>query len=670
MNRVLKKVIISMLILAGAAAASDARQNRDSINIVNLFSAFGNLPSEMIHLESDHDYPFEYLSKESSVRFIEDGGGIRAIIDHLVRIKVYSEEPLEIARASLIAVPYYESDGMEQVSNLDGITHQPDGSAVRLDKSTVSRSELNSRYTIMEFEMPDAKAGSILEYKYTVNRRYIEELPDFYFAHRVPTRSASVTVQNERFLRYEAVVEDADFDVKYVREEVDTSSVPLVFSYSRPEPILLERWSAEDIPPVEQTTYVSSVDDLRGKVRFIISEFGIPRQPLGNSWELVAAQIRKNANPEEVIADQAELKESGLEISGYFDDEVMAQDSIFFYVNGRALFNNMNAVFADDGIVHVLEGEPANQAEINMTLLAMLRGAGIESYPLYVSGRDFGRINRSFPSLYQFNRMLVQSRINGRSYIMDASFPFSEPDLIPIESYNEQGFILREDSFEWIELTPEKSVFDLTLELDLELSEQGHIMGSLRSATRGYPAQRILENLQKGRSASGVAASTFLDAYGGAVIQNVKITTLNTLQSGREVSVDIDFEIENYANSFSDGIEYRPMVVGYLFQNPFETTRRRVPITLDAPEHLKINYRLRLPEGFGVESTGGSMQTRIAGAELVERYDSDGSILNYSFEIDISRKEFSIGMYPELRRIYERWVELSNSTWLIENQAP
>ena len=41
-------------------------------------------------------------------------------------------------------------------------------------------------------------------------------------------------------------IEDTGSDVDYSRQEIDTSSVPLVFSYERPEPILVERWSAED----------------------------------------------------------------------------------------------------------------------------------------------------------------------------------------------------------------------------------------------------------------------------------------------------------------------------------------------------------------------------------------------------------------------------------------
>jgi len=666
MNRKLGALLLSIVAVTGLNVAADAQLRSSQVNVVNLFSDFGNVSIEELAKEPGHDYPFEYLTKRASIRFIEDEDGIRAIIDHLVRIKIYTDDRLELAGASLISIPYYDADRMERVQNLEAITHLPDGDEVILQDDAVSTSQLNSRYKVMEFDMPEAEQGAVLEYKYTINRRYIEELPDFYFSHRVPTQEAFITLQNERFLRYNAVIENTDFGVDNSRQQIDTSSVPLVFSYDRPEPILLERWSAGGITAVDPSAYVSSVDDLRGKVRFLISEFGIPRQPLDNSWELVAAQIRRNADPEDLLSNQQELNEIGKAIAEYFENESAIQDSIFRHVNSAVLYNGNSAVFADS-LNHVLEGRPSDQSEINMTLLAMLRGAGIESYPLYISGRDYGRINRSFPSPYQFNRMLVHSRIDGISQTMDASFPFSEPDLIPIESYNEQGFILREDSHEWIDITPEKSRFDLSITIDAELNSAGDLSGTLKAVTKGYPAQQILSSLETGKTDREVAMRTFLEIYGSDIIKSVDIMSVSS--ESREVVVDVDFVIEQYATSFSDGLDYRPMIVGYLYQNPFESTRRRVPITLDAPENLVVNYSVRIPDGFTVDENSEMQSIQLSGAELSEKYQTTGNRLEYSFRIDISRKEFSADLYPEIRRIYERWVELSNATWLIKKQS-
>ncbi|WP_372906266.1 hypothetical protein, partial [Rhodohalobacter sp.] len=97
-----------------------------------------------------------------------------------------------------------------------------------------------------------------------------------------------------------------------------------------------------------------------------------------------------------------------------------------------------------------------------------------------------------------------------------------------------------------------------------------------------------------------------------------------------------------------------------------ESTNRRVPITLDAPEHLFVNYSISLPEGAETENLQGRQITELPGAELSEEYDISDGQLTYSFGVNIERKQFSSDDYSQLRRIYERWVELSNEVWFIE----
>jgi hypothetical protein len=59
-----------------------------------------------------------------------------------------------------------------------------------------------------------------------------------------------------------------------------------------------------DIAAVDNEAYISSINDLRGRLKFQVSEFGRPRQPLDNSWEIVVAQIRRQGdNPYQVIEE-------------------------------------------------------------------------------------------------------------------------------------------------------------------------------------------------------------------------------------------------------------------------------------------------------------------------------------------------------------------------------
>tara|TARA_R100001143_G_scaffold52492_1_gene47767 strand:- start:46946 stop:48907 length:1962 start_codon:yes stop_codon:yes gene_type:complete len=642
-----------------------SQNDPDILGEMDIFEKFGTLTHEDLQIQANHNFPYEYILKESSIRMLEEGRSLIAAIDYLIRIKVYSDDPIQQAEASLVGIPFYFADGIESVQHIEGITYQPDGRVSVLQENQLRFVELNSRYRMIEFELPDVEQGSVLEYKYRLERRYIEELPDFYFSERVPTRKAELNFQNSNLIRYNIIEENADFGVQYAEQRVDTSSVPLIFTYRRPESILLQRWTAENIPAMDTDSYVSSIDDVRGKLKFQISEFGIPRQPLENSWEFVTAQILRNNNPYEFINLYPHLNDLGSQFSENLSDLTSIQDSVFAYVNSHVQFNGQNSIFAERGLNHVLDGEPSNQAEINLTLLALLRGAGIDAYPMYISGREFGRINREFPSLFQFNRVLIASEIDGKTQFMDASFPNSLPGLITIDSNNGDGMIVRKDHHEWIAVEPDLSRFMLDIELNATLNDRGDLNGTILATAFGYPSRNIREDLQSGRAHDRIISETFFDVYPETILNNsvVEIDSENP----DKVQLMSDFSIRNYSVTFSDGIEFRPMVVGYLFSNPFESEERRIPITLDGPESINIQYNIELPRGYSFDVAGDTRSTSLPKASLLEEYFMDGNQIEYSFDIEIRSKDFPAENYAELRKIYNRWVQLSNETWIIDN---
>lgn len=223
------------------SAQAFSQINLEQLDDVEIFEKFGNVSIDLLERQADHNYPYEFLLKESAIRMVEDGRRISASIDYLNRLKVYSDDPLEIAEASLVGIPFYHADGIEQILHIEGITHLPDGSKSYLQPDQLRLVELNSRYSMIEFEMPDVGQGSVIEYKYRLERRYIEELPDFYFSERVPVRNAKLHFKNSDIVRYNVIKDNIDFELDFQETRVDTSSVPLIFTYRRPEPVSLRK---------------------------------------------------------------------------------------------------------------------------------------------------------------------------------------------------------------------------------------------------------------------------------------------------------------------------------------------------------------------------------------------------------------------------------------------
>ncbi|MDX1639378.1 MAG: DUF3857 domain-containing protein [Balneolaceae bacterium] len=653
---------IIFLCWAGSAIAQSTPVRTDSIPD----AVFGEIPDSLLTMSAygpDPSAPYFYAFKEVYISFEEEQNSITANLDYHVRIKVFDADARQ---ASTVAIPYYFQNDIERIERIRGYTHHPGGDKVPLQVDQVRQINLNARYNVREFTMPEVTDGSVIEYTYRKKRQFIEELPDFYLSHQAPTAIAKATIRYPRYLRYDVVPVDFSGEVEHIEQRIDTSSVPKVFSLPRPEPLVLDHWLVREVPAVEQEAFISSINDYRGKLKFQLREFGIPRQRLENSWELVVAQLRRNQNPWSEIEQNSRAARLGRMISQSLSSPVQVQDSIFRYLNDRVRFSDQRTVFSDVQDDSVLEGSIVDQAAINQTLTAMLRGGGIDAWPMLISTRPYGRINRSFPSFYQFNGQITYSEIDGDGYFMDASFPHSYPDLLPVETFNEHGLVLRENSYEWLELKPENSRFSITVDMNASLDRQGTLTGSIQTKQFGYPARLIREKAAEGTTDEQILRNTMFDRYTDVTLENVQVENLR--QFGDSVVISSAFTIRNYATSFTDGLDYQPLVVGSLMSNPFEQDRRDLPVTLDAPEELDLSFQLDLPEGLTLGSGTENRAIQLPGAELEEYYSSADRVVTYRYNIDISRKQFEPELYPRLLDLYERWVELSNMSWRIKRQ--
>jgi len=628
---------------------------------------FGNIPDSLYQMQppaNNPDTPYVIANKEMKVSFENRNNSIIAILRYHVRLKVFDESARE---ASIISIPYYFDNDMEQISNIRAVTHLPSGKNASLSPDDIRTININSRYNVKEFTMPQVKDGAILEYSYVIHRRYIEELPDFFLANRVPTEMARVSITYPKYLRYDAFVGNFSGHVRHNFAYTDTSSVPEIFTIPQPKPIVTEQWTAYDIPAVEEEAFLSSLNDYRGKIKFLLSNFGIPRQYLENTWEVVVARMRKKTNPWNAIRSNILAESKGDSIANSLDtnSKKAIQDSIFRYVNETVNFSGANAPYSTETDTAVLRGRALDQAAINQTLIAMLRGAGIEANPLLISGRNSGKIDHDFPSFYQFNAQLVYSEIRDQAFVMDASFPHSQPGLIPVDMYNAPGLLLSQSSFRWVDFHPDRSTFDIQVDIEAELQSNGTLQGTVSSQQSGYPAQLIRQQIWDGNAEAEILRRALFDRFTQLTTREVSIKNINGYD--RPIELSAGFEIENYATSFTDGLKFRPMIVGYQAENPFKDTNRKYPITLDAPEKLDVHYSITLPNGYAAEQGIQNRSLSMPGAQFREIYDMHPEQMEYEYHIDISRKEFSTDLFPQFYSLYQRWVDLSNTAWLLKD---
>src|SRR5690625_5811761 len=124
-----------LLILAAALCEPvqlTAQPSSEVLEEIDIFNQFGTIPDEALETESGSDYPHEFLDQLTSVRLEETPRGIIAIIDNVVLLKIYSDEPIHIAEVSTVGKPYYFAYCIERIVNLEGWIHNIDDTETHL----------------------------------------------------------------------------------------------------------------------------------------------------------------------------------------------------------------------------------------------------------------------------------------------------------------------------------------------------------------------------------------------------------------------------------------------------------------------------------------------------------------------------------------------------------
>lgn len=96
-----------------------------------------------------------------------------------IRVKILKESGLSYAN---VTIPYYDRNNEEKILKVDAATYNLDASGkmktTEVNKGSIYSKRINKFYSEMIIAFPEVKTGSIIEYKYKVERRTDQHLKD------------------------------------------------------------------------------------------------------------------------------------------------------------------------------------------------------------------------------------------------------------------------------------------------------------------------------------------------------------------------------------------------------------------------------------------------------------------------------------------------------------
>lgn len=598
--------------------------------------------------------------------------GFKMITEVTTRIKIYKKEGYEWANK---AVGYYVGSNSKDVLNFsDVVTYNlVDGKVekTKLKSDGQFDEKVNKYWNQKKITLPNVKVGSIIEYKYTLSSTRFNELTEWSFQSSIPVNYSEFRTLIPEYFVYNPNLKGFIFP-KISKENTSKS---LSYSY-RPSTIagnaiqsttqekleFIENrttYVTENLPAMKQEAYVNNISNYTTSVTHELSVVKFPNQPfktLSTDWASVTKTIYDydDFGPE-------------LNKTGYFEEDLKsvinglntAEEKIvavYNHVKNSVKWNGYYGYSCNDGVKKAYKDKTGNVAEINLMLTAMLRYANLNANPVLVSTRSNGV--SFFPNRSAFNYVIAAIEVADGLILLDATEPFSSPNILPLRVLNWEGRLIRKDgSSTEVDLMPKKPSTD-AVSMKYTFASTGTVSGKLSRKRTDYNAM-IFRN-----SAESIKEEVYLEKYenDNKKIEVSEYERVIDKNLNAPVIENITFTGGNFSEVINGSIYINPMLFFTLEQNPFKQETRDYPIDYGFPIVEKYNITIDIPEGYIVDTMPVpivlNMEDNLGQFKFLINKSDIAIQMAVSFQINTPI--VTTDYYEALKGFYQRMIEKQN----------
>jgi hypothetical protein len=557
------------------------------------------------------------------------------------RIKIFNDKGTSEAN---IRLEYYGGRSIEDIKNVEAQTINLAGNKIvitPLDKKLIYTIKVDKQRRAIVFTLPNVKAGSVIEVKYTFKTDYGANYPNWLFQGVIPTRYSELNA--DLILRYK-------FNVikKVTQKFVNDTSFRVKDSFTR-----TNIWSLKNIPGFRVEPYMHSVED---------NVQGIYFKParMFSFWDAIARQIIDDEDfgrqlklpldkEAQLIADAKDLTT---------DDEKIAY--LFNTVKNTMKWNETDKWYAEDGIQKAWLSKTGNATEINLILYHLLKSVGVKATLLVLGTRGHGEIEIGNPSFGRLNKTVVRVPIDSLNfYVMDASGKYNTYNDTPYELLGLNMLTIdpdvrKTDVIQLKTVIPSKEV----VFVNAKINPQGQLEGTVQKTSSNYKRtsklklfddigekKYIKDELEEGNSNLKVSGHKFID---------MEVDTLPLRE-------DFDFKLE-LTGSDDNYIYVNPNLFTGLGQNPFLSESRLSDIDFIYLNTYSINGRYTVPAGYKIDVMPKPLTIVMPDNSITfKRFvgEFEGTVI-VNYAISFKKTKYARDDYSEVREFYKKMYELLN----------
>ena len=622
---------------------------------------FGEIPEEdLVMTEYAEDQSADVVILENHARVsMRSGEKILVITDRHIRIKIINTDGLDYAN---VEIPF-GSD--EKVLRIKAASYNmEDGTRVAgvVDRKSVYYEESNRYRNTVRFSVPNVRAGSVIEYKYTIESPDIFTLYTLDFQHEIPVRRCSFRVEFPGYFEYKLVPGGDLSKVRFNRSEsfvnFGRSSVKGYVGH----------WQAYAMPAYREEPFSTGSEDYYARIGFELSKIEIPGyyfEEVSPTYPKLSKKLLDRTDFGLYLKSNSSVRKKVGELKAEGGSETDLLRRIYTFVSEYMMWNGYEDYTSSAAMNKIFKDARGSSADINLMLVSMLRSAGIQADPLILSTRDHGLLNTYFAIIQRFNYVAACVIADGERYIVDATDPLRPFNMLPFRCLNGQGWIVTGSGGSWVDLRGNEQNSE-TMRFAFDLSEEGALKGTASNSYESYDAWAV----RKICKLEGEEAYTDMmrSVNNSWRIDALELDNLGELE--KPVLESISLTVPDAAET-GEGIMYlNPVVCDRDGSNEFYADERLSPVDIGCPSFKKYSCEITIPEGWTVAELPQSVNLSMAGGGGQFKYNirSEGRKIILDTEINLTAVTFPPERYNDLRNFRSNIIRKQSEVIILKKE--
>lgn len=612
--------------------------------------------------------------KEFGHGAIRNGGDYDLVFKYFVRIKILNKNGLS---QSNIEIPLYVqgANRFERITSLEAYSYNIENGLIHkeaLQNKNVFEEERNKSIKVKKFAIPNVRVGSVIELAYTLESPFIFNFREWEFQSDIPKIQSEYSVSIPGVYTYNITLRGflrlSTNESRIEKNCIGTPTGGLPSGFSAD--CAMMKFGMEDIPAFVEEDYMTARSNFLSAIRFELAEIRHPNgrvDKITREWKDAELELRQEPRFGVQLRRGRDIGEEVRKLVEGEQDELTKATRVYEFIRDKYVWNETFGKYSEFGIKKAYDEGKGNVGDINLSLVAALRFAGLDADPVILSTRANGTVVELHPVLSEFNYVVARVAIGEKVYLADATdkyFPFG---ILPERCLNGKGRVIGDRNSYWIDLNPTEkgrtvSVFTLTLDRD------GGIHGQLITTFMGYDAIRKRKEIL-----SFSSQDEYIRELGNSLGQ-IEITgheLKNIEDRSKSIVRKLDIELSAFDDPAVSSFLFNPFLLDRWSDNPFKSSERLYPVDFGAPIERVTILNLSYPPDFEIinlpEKIGLTLPD--SGGGFIFEPGNQGNKLSISSSFSIRKTVFTSTEYHYLKELFSRIIQVQNGELIFRKKT-